>query len=162
MELFRTVDSSHVVVRLAAVSRTTTLYPPYLCRPTPRADPDVQPPYSPFPLLPLASNPRPPFCPRASQPSSLSYPLCPSPTTECTPPPARLSSKQPSNPPPSPDSLSLPPPLYRSLTHSLSSHPSTRHPLAVARRTLACLPACQPACLLACLPACLPACQPST
>ncbi|EFN64386.1 hypothetical protein EAG_00816 [Camponotus floridanus] len=98
-ELFRTVDSSHVVVRLAAVSRTTTLYPPYLCHPTLRADPDVQPSYSPFPLLPLASNPRPPFCPRASQPSSLSYPLCPSPTTECTPPPARLKWLQYSNGP---------------------------------------------------------------
>ncbi|KAL0128741.1 hypothetical protein PUN28_003846 [Cardiocondyla obscurior] len=108
-ELFRTVDSSHVVVRLAAVPRTTTPYPPYLCRPTPRADPDVQPPYSPFspPSLysPSPAVPGHPSAPVPANHPASPVPFCPSPTTECTPPPARLSSKQPSNPPP--DSLSL-------------------------------------------------------
>ncbi|KAK1130199.1 hypothetical protein K0M31_018339 [Melipona bicolor] len=69
-ELFRTVDTSHVVVRWAAVSRTTTPYPPYLYHPTPPpaeaggvqppsplvaallppCQPTIHPPLSPFAL----------------------------------------------------------------------------------------------------------------
>lgn len=63
-ELFRTVDTSHVVVRRAAVSRTTTPYPPCLYHP----GRGVQPPSS-----------WPPFCPpTASQPSTV-LPCPPSP-----------------------------------------------------------------------------------
>ncbi|KAG7204536.1 hypothetical protein KM043_004961 [Ampulex compressa] len=73
-ELFRTVDTSHVVVRWAAVSRTTTPCPPYLCHPTPPpADPaGVRPPW---PLPPTTADP---LC-RPSAPMPANHP--PSPRT---------------------------------------------------------------------------------
>lgn len=105
-------------------------------------------PTHPFPLQPL----RPPAallppCQPTIQPLLSPFALRQPPSVLHLQP--GLVQSSPSNPPPSPDPLSLSPspcPFYRSLAHSLSSYPSTRHPLvAVARRTLACLPACLPA-----------------